>query len=353
MRLFNKALFLLVLASLVIGCTPAGVMGASVLVDDAAPTATPNYVSVPADATPTPTPFRPIPPTAVYYPTETPLPTATPTASPTPTSIVDEYFTADQLQQPKGQINILLLGADQRPWNTGGRRFRTDTIILATLNYELGTLNLTSFPRDLYVNIPGHGQDRINTAYQFGGWEMLRDTFKANFGVVPDHYVIINFLNFKRFVDSLGGLEVNVGQQLADYRDGYWVTVDPGVVYMDADMVLWYVRSRKTSNDFVRNRRQQEVLQAIMQEVISLENIRKVPELYEIYKDSVTTDLGLGDILPMLPLAVKLMEPDRINHYFVGPKHVNSWVTPGGAMVLLPIPDAVRNIIRKSQNMQQ
>jgi LCP family protein required for cell wall assembly len=328
-------------------------LGVSVLVGDETPTPAPSYQTIPADATPTPTPFRPIPPTAVYFPTETPLPTATPTASPTPTSIVDEYFTADQLQQPKGQVNILLLGADQRPWNTGGRRFRTDTIILATLNYEQGTMNLTSFPRDLYVNIPGYGQDRINTAYQFGGWEMLQNTFKANFGVVPDHYVIINFLNFKRFVDSLGGLEVNVTQQLSDYRDGYWVTIDPGVVYMDADMVLWYVRSRKTTNDFQRNRRQQEVLQAIMQEVISLENIRKTPELYDLYKESVTTDLGLGDILPMLPLAAKLMDSERINHFFIGPKHVNSWVTPGGAMVLLPIPDAVRNIIRKSQNLQQ
>lgn len=311
--------------------------------------ASPTYIVAPPDATPTPTPFRPIPPTPVIYPTGTPLPTSTPTVTPTPTSEVDAYLAETTLEQVPDQMNILLLGSDARP---GVKRwFRTDTIILATLNWDLGTLNLTSFPRDLWVTIPGHGEDRINTAFEYGGFDMLADTFKYNFGVRPEHYVVIDFTNFKRFVDSLGGLEVNVGKKLQDYRSGYMTTIPEGRVSMDADTVLWYVRSRKTTNDFERNRRQQEVLMAIIEEVLNLNNIRRAPELYDIYKDMVRTDLSLPNILPMLPLAIKLTDTSRFHHYFVGSGQVTGWITPGGAMVLLPDRDKVRKTIRKSQNL--
>jgi LCP family protein required for cell wall assembly len=270
----------------------------------------------------------------------------------TPTSELDGYIESPPLDQLPGQVNILLLGSDARGWSRTKRWFRTDTIILLTLNWELGTANLLSFPRDLFLNIPGHGQDRINTAYQYGGFDLLRETFKQNFGVNVDHYVIINFENFKRFVDELGGLEVNVEMPLEDYRNGYWTSIPAGKVYMDADTVLWYARSRKTSNDFARNKRQQEVLQAIVEEVLTLNNIRRAPELYDIYKESVTTDLEFKDILPMLPLAVKLTDTSRISHYFISPKMTTSWITPAGAMVLLPNFDLIRKVIRKSQNLQ-
>ena len=341
----SHILLFLVLASLIAGCAAPGLAAnPQTVLAQAGPTLPPVYVQAPADATPTPTPFRPVPPTPAFFPTSTPAPT------PTPTSIVDAYMAPEMFEQLPGQINILLLGMDKRPWQKG-KRYRTDTIILATLNKELGTLNLTSFPRDLFIDIPGHGQDRINTAYEYGGFELLSDTFKTNFGVRPDYFVLIDFTNFKLFVDELGGLEVNVGQELSDYREGYWTTIPKGVVHMDADTLLWYARSRKTSNDFARNKRQQEVLQAIMEEVLTLENIARVPELYAIYKDMVITDMGLSEVLPMVPLVFKIMNPDNVNHYFIGPKQVSDWITPAGAMVLLPNMDAVRRVIRKSQNL--
>jgi anionic cell wall polymer biosynthesis LytR-Cps2A-Psr (LCP) family protein len=121
---------------------------------------------------------------------------------------------------------------------------------------------------------------------------------------------------------------------------------------MDADTVLWYVRSRKTTNDFARNKRQQEILLAVIEEVLTVSNIRKAPELYEIYKETVITDLALGDVLQLLPLAARIaLDKSRINTYFVGPKQVSDWITPGGAMVLLPDMDAIRRTIRKSQNL--
>lgn len=340
-----RSLLILILLSLVTGCASPSLLSApvSALAQEAV-TATPDYVEIPPGATPTPTPFRPIPPTPAY------LPTNTPTPEPTPTSIVDAYLAPEQMDELPGQINILLLGIDQRPWQKG-KKFRTDTIILATLNKELGTLNLTSFPRDLFIDIPGHGQDRINTAYVYGGIDLLYQTFKENFGVKPDHYVLINFFNFKQFIDELEGLDVNVGEQVSDYRNGYWTTIPAGVVHMDADTVLWYVRSRKTTNDFARNKRQQEVLAAIMDEVLTLQNIARLPELYDIYKGTVTTDMTLGDLLPMLPIAARLTNQDNINRFYIGPKQVSDWITPAGAMVLVPDMSAVRRIIRKSQNL--
>ena len=351
-RQINHLILLLVMASMLAGCaTPILAAGSGISAQNA-PTATPYIVEMPADATPTPTPFRPLAPTESYLPTNTPTPTFTPTPTATPTSEVDAILAGLPVEQLPGQMNILLLGSDARAWNRSARRFRTDTIILATLNSELGTVNLTSFPRDLYLNIPGHGQDRINTAYFFGGWDMLHATFKQNFGVAPDHYVIINFENFKRFIDSLGGLDVNVENPVADYFNGYWTSIPAGEVHMDADTVLWYVRSRKTTNDFARNKRQQEILLAVIEEVLTVSNIRKAPELYEIYKETVITDLALGDVLQLLPLAARIaLDKSRINTYFVGPKQVSDWITPGGAMVLLPDMDAIRRTIRKSQNL--
>jgi anionic cell wall polymer biosynthesis LytR-Cps2A-Psr (LCP) family protein len=117
---------------------------------------------------------------------------------------------------------------------------------------------------------------------------------------------------------------------------------------MNADMVLWYVRSRKTSNDFARNRRQQEILQALAEKLISMNAIRRAPELYAAYKESVTTDLTLIDMLTFLPLAAKLTDTSNIHQHFIGPKQVNNWITPGGAMVLLPVQDEIMRVIRKA-----
>lgn len=309
-------------------------------------------LSANAEVVVTPTPFQPLPPTPAVYPFGSPSPTVTePPASSTPTSppivIPTDQGVPSIISQPPRQVNILLLGSDQRPWDT---IFRTDTIILATLNTESGTVNLTSFPRDLYVTLPGWGMNRINTAYQFGGFGLLADTFEANFGVRPDHYVLVNFRSFKQTVDSLGGLDVQVEESVSDYRDGYWVTIPAGEVHMDADTVLWYVRSRKTTNDFARNRRQQEVLNALIRKFFSMDGIKRVPEFYELYRDNVTTDITLKEIVPLLPLAAKITDTTRIHRYSIGPDAVWDWFTPDGGMVLLPRPEVVAEIMRQALN---
>lgn len=351
MRMIYRLMLIIILVTTLAGCVSAGVFQSPVGLSNPDTGSAPSYVTVPPDATSTPTPFQPLPPTAVYIPASEEFPTLTPE----PDLVIPSQFSYGEkepqpiLSQPPGQLNILLLGADARP---GQNRFRTDTIILLTVNPQVGTVNLLSFPRDLYLTIPGQGSNRINTAYFYGGIELVKKTFQHNFGINPDHYVVINFSSFKRIIDSLGGLEVNVSQKLSDYRAGYFVTIPAGQVHMDADTVLWYVRSRKTSNDFARNQRQQEVLIAIFNRLISMDGIRRAPEFYTLYKDNVITDLSLADLIPMLPFAANVAaEPSRINNYFIGSGKVQSWVTPEGAMVLLPDMAKVNSMIRKSQNL--
>jgi len=344
MSVSQKALLILLVAVLT-ACSAPGVAGVPLAqAPDQVATATPtaSLFQVPGDATPTATPFQPLPPTPIYLPTDMPTATPAPEIQPVQPQIGGAVGV---IESPKGQVNLLLLGSDAR---SRQKLFRTDTIILASMNPDQGTVDMVSFPRDLYVNIPGWGQDRINTAWFHGGYDSLAATLEHNFGVVPDHYVLINFSSFKKLVDSLGGLDVRVGEPLTDRYGNRTITIPKGITRMNADMVLWYVRSRKTSNDFARNRRQQEILQALAEKLISMNAIRRAPELYAAYKESVTTDLTLIDMLTFLPLAAKLTDTSNIHQHFIGPKQVNNWITPGGAMVLLPVQDEIMRVIRKA-----
>jgi LCP family protein required for cell wall assembly len=318
----------------------------------------------PADSTPTPTPFQPATRTAKPS-TNNPDKTAVPQATQSCGNNIGNNFPDPQiypvstqipspvevLPQPSGQINILLLGSDERPY-TGG--YRTDTIILATLNPNLGTVNLTSIPRDLYVYIPGWTMQRINTAMAHGGFEQMILTLEYNLGVCPDHYILINFANFISVVDSLGGIDVKVGQTLTDERSGYgWYKVYAGTVHMDGATALWYVRSRGTSSDIDRLRRSQEVMQAIASHMLSLQAVLHFPELYNQYRQSVETDIDIGDITELAPLAAKLAASNKVNRYVIDYKAVTDWVEPySGAQVLLPNSSAIRQIMREALNVQ-
>jgi LCP family protein required for cell wall assembly len=326
-------------------------------------------VWAPLDATATVTPFQPVPPTPTYIYTDIPTPIAKiemlqPTVKvgiqppvakswedypgPIVWPDIDIPAPTGLLEQPAGQTNILLLGSDQRPSDGG---FRTDTIILLTLNTELGTVNVTTFPRDLYVYIPGYTIQRINTAFAFGDFEGLALTLEYNFGVHPDHYMLINFWSFVEVVDSLGGITVDVERTFTDHRDSYGnYTVPAGSVHMDGQTVLWYVRARYTTSDFDRGRRQQEVLEAIGKQLLSLNALTRVPELYEIYRDNVTTDLSVNDVISLLPLAAQLSDTSRIHRYAIGPQQVYDWTNYSGAMVLVPIREAVLAVMYQALN---
>lgn len=292
--------------------------------------------------TATPTPFQPIPPTPVYLPTDIPTPTPSPTPQPTPTARPPEPLEP----VPGGIVTFLLLGSDQRE-QIGG--MRTDTIILAIVNPATETIGMLSFPRDLYVPIPGCGMNRINTAFQCGGFKTLNETLKYNFGVSADHYVLIDFHSFAQLIDSLGGIDVRVAQTYTDKRQGFGnFTIEAGTYHMNGRVALWYVRARKASNDFSRGRRQQEVIMAIAEKMLSLDALSRAPDLYQIYRKSVTTDMKLGDMLGYIPLATHFTDLSKVRRYYIGPQYVYDWITPEGGMVLLPRADMIQVLVRKA-----
>lgn len=300
-----------------------------------------QLVSTPVGKKPTPTPFQPLPPTPTYLPEVR--------------SQVDETRSAQADDEsppesgpaltipPDNRLNLLLLGSDKRPYEGG---FRTDTIILVSLDSAGGTASLVSFPRDLYVTIPGWTEQRINTAMGYGGFPLLAATLEYNFGVRPTHYVMVNFFAFQQSIDSLGGIDVYAALPLSDHRDKYgYYTIPAGLNHMDGETALWYSRSRYSTSDFDRTRRQQEVIMALFERILSLNGIEKAPDLYNIYVESVTTNLVWQDIASLLPLAAILSDTSRIQHYYIGPAQVTPWTTPGGAQVLLPNYQAINAVL--------
>ena len=295
------------------------------------------------NAEPTPTPFQPegdelLPVTDPVTDLE---PSLTPEPEPTPEP------TERPLQKPAGQVNIMLLGSDLRE---GGRGFRTDSITWVSLNPREGFVTAISFPRDLYVQIPGRGENRINTAFQTGGFDALAETMEINFGVRPDYYVLIHMNGFTTLIDHLGGINVLTGRNLTDscprwINESGTCSVGPGLVHMNADVALWYVRSRYSTNDIDRGRRAQEVIQAIFNRLISLDAVLRAPDLYRTYTTYVETDIDLPTVLSMLPLAKNVYENGDIRRHAVDFQYAYSWRTTAGASVLVPDKQAIHQML--------
>lgn len=297
---------------------------------------------------PTPTPFQPI------LPTPTAGPTITPAISYESTSDVTQEPPATQipkLVKPEGQVNILLLGSDWR----SGNGYRTDVILLLSLNTKTGTATLVSFPRDLYVEIPGVGMERINAAQEYGGFALTSETFMKNFGIEIDHYMLTSFSGFINIVDTLGGIDVFSSKELYDLcalpqAVNDYCYVPYGNNHLNGQTALWYVRSRHSSSDFDRTRRAQEVIIAIFQKAMSLNALARGPELFELFQNSVDTDISVGTVLELLPLGSKLMsDPSLIKRFAIGSGQVYNYVVPAtGAMVLVPDEALVNQLLKQA-----
>lgn len=341
-------------------------------------------VTAAPNASPTPTPFQPVPwtPTGtiepsptfdpstptptVPPPTETPLPTIDPNIlvnTLVPFATIEASGNSQVLNNGQETVNFLLIGSDRR----SGTSFRTDTMVIAVLRPQLGQVSLISIPRDLWVSIPDWGNQRINTAYQHGisvgypggGPGLLKDTILYNLGIRIDHTAMVDFDGFRNIVDTLGGVDVPVSCSYTDWRlidpsydpenenNWYLYTAGPGLMHMDGDLALWYARSRQKSNDFDRGRRQQEVLRALFSQALKANTLSRIPELYNDLRSTVETDLGLGDLLQLAVYAPKMTNAD-IRSYYIRPPYVSSWITEGGAYVLLPNEAALQGLLTEA-----
>lgn len=249
------------------------------------------------------------------------------------------------------KLQILLLGSDKRESDNS---FRTDVVILLTIDTVNGQASMLSFPRDLVGKIPGYGDGRINIAMQQGGFSLLQETLKDSFGANPKNYFLINFSGFVGVINSIGGIEVEAAEPLTDSCDLYWstagmCTIEPGRHTMDGDTALWYVRSRHTSSDFDRLRRAQEVMTAVYARFMQMNAAFRLPELYMQYNQDVETNMGLGQIASLLPTAIQIAsDPERIHRYTIPTEITADWIMADGARVLLPNYDAVKEIVREA-----
>lgn len=344
----NRFILLIVIFLLLGGCVAFPLFGVR-LIYSATPESKSTLITSPPNSTPTATAFQPLPPTETYIPTAYPTSTPTLTPTPKPTKPTSKYPSGSRpIPEPENQINIVILGSDQLAGSVG---FRTDVIMLLTINKEKDTVSITSIPRDLYVYIPGWTSQRINTAFPHGGFPALKNTFEYNFGFRPDYYVLINFWFFERVINDLGGIYVQVPRTLCDDNwHGKRHCIYPGRRHFYGEEALWYVRSRKTTSDFDRNRRQQLVLNAVFDRALALNTLGKIPKLYNTYRNSVSTNIPLKTVLSLVPTAAKLKDTSRIKQYYIDSSAVSSWVTPGGAHVLLPRPGKIRSIFIQALN---
>ncbi len=262
----------------------------------------------------------------------------------------------EDLQKP---INIVLLGIDKRPGETDPAR--TDTIIVLHYNPKSHTLGMLSIPRDLWVQIPGDGENRINMAYPLGeikkypggGPALVKETVRRVIGYPIDYHVIINFNGFRRLIDLIGGIDVDVPKPIDDPTypsDNYGydpLHIPAGHIHMDGKLALKYARTRHQDSDIGRAHRQQQVILAIRDKVLRSRMlpslIRRAPQIYQALGDSMSTDLPLSK---MISLAQSLSNSNlQIKQAVIDETATKEYKTQGGAWVLLPLRDKIRPLV--------
>jgi LCP family protein required for cell wall assembly len=200
-----------------------------------------------------------------------------------------------------GSMNLVLLGSDTR--STNGKGGRSDSIILVHVDTQNDFLSMLSIPRDLRVKIPGHGYNKINAAYAYGGPALVIRTVQSVMGVDLDHYAETDFNGFKQITNALGGVYVDVDRT---YDDGK-IQLQPGYQLLDGQNALRFCRTRHDKNiDFGRMQRQQRFLTAVREQAMGWNLALKLPSLISSTFDNVDTDLSANELLQLAWWGVKL-----------------------------------------------
>lgn len=316
------------------------------------PTPTRADTATPA-GTATPTAQAVLAPTLGYY-NITPAPDVTyVTAVPTP---------VEAIKLDTDLVNILLIGTDYRAAESA---YRTDTLIVVSINKSTGLVTMLSIPRDLFVYIPTWGMSRINKAYNDGekshypgdGPGLVKQTILYNLGIPIHYYALVNFAGFRQIVDTVGGVDVPVNCQLAEYKITDWslsesdpasyelYTQTVGIAHMNGDLALWYARARPVGGDFFRSYRQRQVLRALYHTALDANMIPQIPALYNDFKEIIETDMGVWDAMQFAPLAAQFSDA-QLRSLYIGPNQTTQWLTPNGDDVLLPRPEAMAAFVK-------
>jgi LCP family protein required for cell wall assembly len=275
----------------------------------------------------------------------------------TPPTLPPERFNPFPRWSREDNLTMLLVGVDRRNERD---IFRTDTVILGHVDFRGRRGTLISIPRDLVVSIPGFYQDRINTVYALGetqkrpagGLELLRTTVERNFGVTIDHYAVIDFKCFRGAVDALGGVIVNVERRIYDPlypTDDYGykaLTIEAGRQSMNGERALEYVRTRYGDSDFGRMRRQQQVLSAVKEQALKVQNLTALPQA-AVACAGMSSDLGIFELVALGAAARHINQAD-ISQRVIDERMAVPFTAASGASMLQPRWEEIRALVRAS-----
>lgn len=248
-----------------------------------------------------------------------------------------------QKQEQQQQVqNILLIGQDRREGESGTR---SDSIILCSLHPGSGKAVLTSFLRDLYVPIPGHGKNRVNAAYAFGGAALLRQTLEENFDIVIDGCVEVDFEQFSGILDRLGGVSLTLRADEAEQINReLGSSLREGEQTLTGEEALAYsrIRSLDTDGDFSRTDRQRKVLRAVWDSY----KHSTLPSLVRTMGDLlplIRTDLGSGELLRIaVRVFPRLSELELVSHRIPEQGHCEDRNIGGMAVLVTDLEEAAQ-----------
>ena len=224
----------------------------------------------------------------------------------------DVIWDADPVQIVGAEddiVNILLIGQDRRP---GEGRARSDSMILCTFNKSLGTLTMTSFMRDMYVQIPGYQDTRINASYALGGMELLDEVLALNFGVHVDANIEVDFTGFQQVVDLLGGVDVYLTSAEAGYLNKNGWSLSEGSNHLTGEQALAYSRIRYLDSDFNRTNRQRNVLSSLIEAYKGL-SLDRMLSLLDSILQLVTTDMTDAEITGYVTQLFPMLADCKVN----------------------------------------
>jgi len=256
------------------------------------------------------------------------------------------------------RVTILLMGLDYRDWVAGEGPARTDSMMLVTLDPQADTAGMLSIPRDLWVEIPGFGHNRINTAFPNGeanrlpggGPALAMQTVEKVVGVPIQFYAVIDFAAFERMIDEIGGVDVLVSEEIKICPIGRTCLILPAKAHqLDGAQALAYARVRKgAGDDFGRAERQQQVALAIIDRVVGLNMVptlvAKAPALYQELSSGIRTNLTLEQMISLGWLAVQTPKANIQRGVIAPPNMVGFHTLPTGASVLRQVPDQIREL---------
>lgn len=198
-----------------------------------------------------------------------------------------------------GIRNILLIGADR---NKDGSNGRSDIMMLVSVDEPNKKLRLVSFMRDLYLDIPTAGYERLNAAYAYGGAALTMQTIENYFRVRIDNYIQTDFQNFEKIIDKMGGVDVELSEEEAAYmnKEKGW-SLEAGVQHLNSEEALYFSRIRDLDSDFGRTGRQRQMILCIL-DTFKKKNIGDMAALVADYAPFVTTDLSTADMIGLASL---------------------------------------------------